>query len=147
MKLNFSLCIEVGEAFDISWCPKGGDDSAVGEGMGLDENKDGKLGLLAGVFMDGSVSIFSVPDPEVIRKDRSIPEDQTFSSTLEFLTLFDARFLTIPCSPPLVRAEPILRLVVNSTNCLAFDWGSHEMIAAGCEDGAVSFAAFDGAAS
>lgn len=77
MGLVMGLCIdELGDALEIKWCPKGGEDEGQsGEQMDVDQDgqtgesvgpaaREGRLGLLAGAFSDGSVAVFDVPAPQ-----------------------------------------------------------------------------------
>ncbi|KAM0751248.1 WD40 repeat-like protein [Meredithblackwellia eburnea MCA 4105] len=59
-KLEYLLALDVGEALDLKWCPRGG---GLEEGSG----KAG-LGIVAGVMTDGSISLFRVPGAEEVRK-------------------------------------------------------------------------------
>lgn len=69
MRFELGLCIDLGDAMELKWCPKGGETSD--EPMELDGDHDDigaageedHLGLLAGVFSDGSLAIFDVPRP------------------------------------------------------------------------------------
>lgn len=36
-----------------------------------------KLGILAGIFGDGTASIYTVPDPEAVRSGSNVAHDQT----------------------------------------------------------------------
>lgn len=61
LTFELGLCIKIGEASDLQWCPKGGEIDA--NGMESDP-VDNRLGLLAGSFTDGSISILLVPHPD-----------------------------------------------------------------------------------
>lgn len=69
MTFELGLCVGVGEAWSVQWCPKGGADSADGMDVDSDDN-DAKLGIIAGAFTDGSISLFAVPDPVALRAQR-----------------------------------------------------------------------------
>lgn len=63
MRLEFAMCIDVGEAWEIKWCPKGGE--TADDAVGVVEGE--RLGLLAGAFADGGVSLFMVPHPDAVQ--------------------------------------------------------------------------------
>lgn len=69
---EMNICVDSGTAFKLAWCPGGHDFRDGG----------GRLGLLAGVFEDGSVSIFSVPSRDLIPAQQgNTPADgKSFSS-------------------------------------------------------------------
>jgi len=51
MLREFSLCHHSGEAIELAWCPRGGEPSPEAV----------NLGILAGAFSDGSISLFEIP--------------------------------------------------------------------------------------
>jgi transcription factor C subunit 6 len=61
LTFKLGLCITIGEAFDLQWCPKGGE---IDPDKMESDDTDQQLGLLAGTFTDGSISIFLVPNPQ-----------------------------------------------------------------------------------
>lgn len=70
MTFELGLCVGVGEAWDLQWCPEGGADYA--DDMEVDNDKvDTKLGIIAGAFTDSSISLFAVPDPAALRAQRN----------------------------------------------------------------------------
>lgn len=79
MKFELGLCIDIGEALDLKWCPKGGDQ--------VIDKAETSLGVLAGVFTDGSVSLFLVPDPRIVRKKEKCAEDTKLYSEFPLLSL------------------------------------------------------------
>ncbi|EST08345.1 WD40-repeat-containing domain protein [Kalmanozyma brasiliensis GHG001] len=96
-KLEMIVCHEAGAAFKLAWCPAGHDYAA-------DESR--RLGILAGCFADGSVSIFSVPHPDVAR---SLTKDE----------------------PIHIRLEPILRLEHPTQAATSLAWAGGEQLAFG----------------
>ncbi|KAG6878987.1 hypothetical protein C0992_006045 [Termitomyces sp. T32_za158] len=57
MKCEMVLCVEGGPAHELKWCPlPSHDDFSV-------NRRPRKLGLLSGIFEDGSLSIYVVPYP------------------------------------------------------------------------------------
>ncbi|KAF7986658.1 hypothetical protein HWV62_26496 [Athelia sp. TMB] len=59
MQCALVLCIDVGPAYELKWCPLPSHDK-------LGEPGPRKLGLVAGTFEDGSLSIYAVPHPASI---------------------------------------------------------------------------------
>ncbi|TDL27316.1 hypothetical protein BD410DRAFT_818788 [Rickenella mellea] len=53
------LCIDSGPAYELKWCPLPTNDS-----WSDPHSIPRKLGILAGAFEDGSMSIYAVPDPQ-----------------------------------------------------------------------------------
>lgn len=121
MMLEMSLCVTIGDALDIQWCPRGGDDPTT---------SGANLGLLAGTFTDGSLSLFVVPDPLKFES-----EEISAPGCLHRSWHFDRRVLTLTDSILLVRSEATLRLVLDNTSMTCFTWISYEMIIAGCTNG------------
>lgn len=89
--LEMVVCVDVGSAWELSWCPVGQDyrskvsdqdclkpapNSASTEEVhtpqvpGTGGTGIRRLGILAGTFMDGSVSLFSIPHPDDVRASR-----------------------------------------------------------------------------
>lgn len=78
IKMVMGLCVEEGDAWEVKWCPRGGNGE---EGMHADgEEGAARLGILAGAFADGSVSLFAVPDPVKAREEKGVEEDQVLYS-------------------------------------------------------------------
>lgn len=67
MEMVMLLCVEIGEAMSVQWCPKGGNDWCP---------PGNKLGILAGVFTDGTVSLFAIPEPDIVREAEQVPENE-----------------------------------------------------------------------
>lgn len=63
MKFELGLCISIGDAFSLKWCPKGGEVDGEAE---VEEEKLERLGILGGTFTDGSISLFMVPHPRSV---------------------------------------------------------------------------------
>ncbi|KAG1734326.1 hypothetical protein EDB19DRAFT_1896481 [Suillus lakei] len=113
MKCEMVLCLESGPAFEIKWCPLPSHDQWNEVHMGEHPRK---LGLLAGTFEDGSLSIYVVPDPEDARSENDDPMRPTF--------------VHLP--------EPLLRIELEETSCWSLDWANSETIAVGCTNGYVA---------
>ncbi|KAH9079690.1 hypothetical protein EDB83DRAFT_2514204 [Lactarius deliciosus] len=110
MRCEMVLCIDSGPAFELKWCPLPSHDPLSGPSP----NSPRKLGLLAGVFEDGSLSVFVVPYPPDLAPAQA--------ST-------DPIFLKVP--------EPILRIEHDEAAFCTLDWGNSELIAAGLANGAI----------
>ncbi|KAF9462752.1 hypothetical protein BDZ94DRAFT_707255 [Collybia nuda] len=110
IKCEMVLCIEGGPAHELKWCPLPAHD------IRSDSKRPRKLGLIAGTFEDGSLSIYAVPDPADI-----IPENH---HSLE---------------PVCVKLpEPLLRIELEETSCWTFDWANSELIAIGTTNGIIA---------
>ncbi|KAF8495375.1 hypothetical protein JB92DRAFT_2993071 [Gautieria morchelliformis] len=112
MKCELIICIDCGPAHDLKWCPLPSHDKRSSSGSSLPSSLPGKLGLLGGAFEDGSVSLYTVPDPD----------DLLFSDK----------------SPHHVRLSPSLRIELEDTMCWSMDWANSEVIAVGCTNGSVA---------
>ncbi|KZV71848.1 hypothetical protein PENSPDRAFT_650271 [Peniophora sp. CONT] len=109
LRCQLVLCIDTGSALDLKWCPLPSHDAS-----GTSTTSLKRLGLLAGTFEDGSVSIWSIPHPnDVQREDHGKPA---------YVHL----------------GEPAIRLEIEGTSCWSLDWGNSEVIAVGCTNGAVA---------
>ncbi|THH16490.1 hypothetical protein EW146_g4149 [Bondarzewia mesenterica] len=110
MKCEMVLCIDSGPAYELKWCPLPSHDP-------LSEPKSSpktrKLGLLAGTFEDGSVSVYAVPYPPDLQQDPSVP-------------LF------------VKPSESLLRIELEEASCWTIEWANSEVIAMGCTNGAIA---------
>ncbi|KAG2150679.1 uncharacterized protein EDB93DRAFT_1083923 [Suillus bovinus] len=113
MKCEMVICLESGPAFEIKWCPLPSHDQVSQWNEVHMEEHPRKLGLLAGTFEDGSLSIYVVPDPEDVRSKDDDP--------------------TRPTSVHL--PEPLIRIELEETCCWSLDWANSETIAVGCTNG------------
>lgn len=113
IKCEMVICLESGPAFEIKWCPLPSHDQWDEVHM---EEHPRKLGLLAGTFEDGSLSVYVVPDPEDVRNKDDDPMRPTF--------------VHLP--------EPLLRIELEDTSCWSLDWANSETIAVGCTNGYVA---------
>lgn len=113
IKCEMVVCLESGPAFEIKWCPLPSHDQWNKVHM---REHPRKLGLLAGTFDDGSLSIYVVPDPEDVRNKDDHPMRPTF--------------VHLP--------EPLLRIELEETSCWSLDWANSETIAVGCTNGCVA---------
>ncbi|KDQ50099.1 hypothetical protein JAAARDRAFT_142476 [Jaapia argillacea MUCL 33604] len=114
VKCEMVLCVDCGPGYEVKWCPLPSHDLVI------DENPR-KLGLLAGTFGDGSLSIFVVPDPEDLQSHNT---DNTHPI-----------YVRVP--------EPLIRIELEDSACLTFDWANSEVIAVGTSNGIFSIAVYD----
>lgn len=124
------ICIDVGEAWDLKWCPLGGAEKGKDE-MEVEEEEGERLGVLAGAFTDGSISFFVVPHPQAIRAEQETEEDDTAFSESNYWGGKRGVLMLVG----IVHLQPVLRLALENTSFLSFDWNSHESIVAGCSNG------------
>ncbi|KAF9313856.1 hypothetical protein BGZ91_006148, partial [Linnemannia elongata] len=114
-----SLCIlhSYGAVLDLKWCPTGGFMGASSSNGDLT-----RLGILAAVFSDGTIRIFSVPEPKSLQAHLGIgtPED---SSPEPIYIEFPEPFATI-------RMGDICFMCIN--------WGTSERLAAGLTNGTIA---------
>lgn len=87
-RLEMVVCHEIGTAYKLAWCPIGYDYGQGGkEGEAKDATAPRRLGLLAGCFADGTLSVFSIPHPEsVSRGGKSSSHDPVYVQLEPFLT-------------------------------------------------------------
>ncbi|GAA5845524.1 hypothetical protein JCM9279_003061 [Rhodotorula babjevae] len=140
MRLELALCVEgLGKCKEAVWCPRGGraaraaaqDGEGKGKGperedaMDIDDEagaaegavgEQGNVGIVAGVFGDGSIAVLAVPDPVRARAKLGVDEDEV----------------------AYVKATPLLRLRLPDTSIYALAWGGHEILAAGCLNGYIA---------
>ncbi|KAG8743752.1 hypothetical protein FRC10_011472 [Ceratobasidium sp. 414] len=100
------VCLDVPPARMLKWCPLPTDDAD-------EPGKDGeqrKLGILAGVFGDGSITLYAIPEPGNFGTEPAFIQPPR---ALVRITLPDARF-----------------------TCL--DWANSEVLAFGCSNGHIA---------
>ncbi|KAI0747289.1 hypothetical protein BC629DRAFT_1299009 [Irpex lacteus] len=113
VKCVLVLCVDVGPAHEIRWCPLPSHDPL--KGSSNSQTSPRRLGLLAGTFEDGSVSIFAVPYP---------PDVASSDST---------------DGPIYVKiVEPLVKFELEDTAAWCLDWANSEVIAVGCSNGYVA---------
>lgn len=103
-RLQMVICHEAGSAFKLAWCPIGHD---YDDGSG-DAERPRRLGLLAGCFADGSLSVFSVPHPELVLQNRGSASD-----------------------PFYIHLKPILKLSHPLQSATSLSWAGGELLAFG----------------
>ncbi|KAH7924733.1 hypothetical protein BV22DRAFT_1195685 [Leucogyrophana mollusca] len=113
MTCEMVLCLDGGPAHEVKWCPLPAHDERRQSKSGPEPRK---LGLLAGTFEDGSLSIYAVPDPVDVT-----PRSQESSLPV---------YVRLP--------EPLLRIELEETSCWTLDWANSEVIAVGCTNGYIA---------
>ncbi|KAI0345393.1 hypothetical protein BDW22DRAFT_1354319 [Trametopsis cervina] len=111
MSCDMVLCIDIGPAHELKWCPLPSGDSLKDS----DNASTRRLGLLAGAFEDGSVSIFAVPFPSDLQRESADAE-----------------------APIYIKAKPVARFELEETACWCLDWANSEVIAVGCSNGYIA---------
>ncbi|KIR62394.1 hypothetical protein I314_03334 [Cryptococcus bacillisporus CA1873] len=115
MACELVLCIQGGNAMQIRWMPLGvWDEFDVGK-MGEEEMEIPKLGIIAAVQLDGSVSFYPVPHPKFLVSEQSVVGQPVY----------------------LHLQKPLLRLTIPDANCTTFDWLSGSRLAVGLDTGHV----------
>ncbi|KAJ1599821.1 hypothetical protein NDA14_003063 [Ustilago hordei] len=117
-KLEMVVCHEMGAAYKVAFCPIGHDYSAHGvEEQGM-QGRLRRLGLLAGCFADGSLSIFSIPNPDSIRAAQTKSKAKASADT-----------------PLYIRLDPILTLEHLHQSATSLSWAGGELLAFGGSQG------------
>ncbi|EPQ27189.1 uncharacterized protein PFL1_05112 [Pseudozyma flocculosa PF-1] len=134
--LEMSLCVDSGSAFQLAWCPAGHDyREAASTASGADEVEDGgadeptairRLGLLAGVFEDGTASIFAPPHPDDVRWCHRPQQGSKGKARAD-----EGASMSI-------KLDPVVRLELKSTAVTALDWAGGERLAVGCANGYIA---------
>ncbi|KAK3810381.1 MAG: hypothetical protein J3Q66DRAFT_66054 [Benniella sp.] len=116
---SLDLCIlhSYGAVFDLKWCPTGGYMEAGGAPGDL-----ARLGILAGAFSDGSIRVFSIPDPDSLRKH--IKKVDPMKATQETIYL--------------LFSDPYASIRLGDVNFMSINWGTSERLAAGVTNGTVA---------
>ncbi|KAL9936715.1 hypothetical protein V8E36_004783 [Tilletia maclaganii] len=112
--LDMLIHHEYGTAFALEWCPNGHDYRSKGPSQPGQPAR--RLGLLAGVFHDGTVRVFAVPHPDDVRLQSGQGPNDICRIKLDAALTLD-----------LYGAVP---------SCLT--WAGGEMLAAGCHNGHVA---------
>ncbi|KAF9218317.1 hypothetical protein BS17DRAFT_791722 [Gyrodon lividus] len=113
IRCEMVLCLEGGPAQEIKWCPLPAHDRWGGV-TPIDSPR--KLGILAGTFEDGSLSVYAIPDPEDVKPPKH-------DSTLPIFVKL---------------SEPALRIELEGTSCWSLDWANSEVIAVGLTNGCIA---------
>ncbi|KAG5644404.1 hypothetical protein DXG03_008571 [Asterophora parasitica] len=110
MKCEMVLCVEGGPAHELKWCPLPANDDAKAS------IRPRKLGLLGGVFEDGTWSAYAVPHPADVKTSDHDPSQPIYGLFLLFATVIE----------------------LEETNCWTFDWGNSELLAIGTTNGIIA---------
>ncbi|KAG0281143.1 hypothetical protein BGZ95_006442 [Linnemannia exigua] len=114
-----ALCIlhSYGAVFDLKWCPTGGHMDAGSSNGDLT-----RLGILAATFSDGTIRIFSVPEPKSLRAHLGIvtPEGSTPEPV----------YIEYP--------EPYATIRMGDICFMCINWGTSERLAAGLTNGTIA---------
>lgn len=120
------ICTKFGKAIELKWFP-GGHDYLSGpqhsSSSNLNNSKTSlrRLGILAGVFLDGTVRLFSVPHPhDVDASSNSGAEDLEEEQGLK--------------APIYLNLDPVLTLAIPNKVATSLSWGG-ERLAVGYSDG------------
>ncbi|THH29848.1 hypothetical protein EUX98_g4355 [Antrodiella citrinella] len=114
VRCEMVLCVESGGARELKWCPLPSHDSYQPNASG---SNPCKLGIIAGTFEDGSISLYAVPDPANIRARAQ----NSANAGPIFVKL----------------SNPLLRLELEDTTLWCLDWANSDIIAAGCANGSI----------
>lgn len=119
-KLKMVVCHEAGAAYKLAFCPVGHDYVARGgeEEEGGKEGRCRRLGLLAGCFADGSLSIFSIPHPDSVRSSQTKSKAKASAD-----------------APIYIQLDPILRLEHPQQSASSLSWAGGELLAFGGSQG------------
>jgi len=115
MKLEMGLLVaDSGEVIEISWRPR---TPKKPDGQpAIKKTKDRNLGILGAIFSDGSFYLFQVPDPEILREQNGMSDDEVVY----------------------IHSRPLVTLKTQDSKCLSFDWASEGLVAVGCSNGWVA---------
>ncbi|KAI0277541.1 hypothetical protein BGY98DRAFT_979460 [Russula aff. rugulosa BPL654] len=93
MRCEMVLCIDSGPALELKWCPLPSHDPLSGSPPASPR----KLGLLAGIFEDGSMSVYVVPYPPDLASTERSPSMTPIYVRLPPFLRFEAAFCTLDC--------------------------------------------------
>ncbi|KAG8947219.1 hypothetical protein FRC04_010942 [Tulasnella sp. 424] len=114
------LCVDSGPALCLKWCPLPSNDPEKEEAPSSTQLR--KLGILAGVFADGSLQFFAVPYPEDTQKNRTHAAAGSSAGSL----------------PVFVRLnKPLLKIDLEESPIWSFDWANGDMVTVGTTSGTV----------
>ncbi|CAL1705390.1 unnamed protein product [Somion occarium] len=113
MQCEMIVCIEAGSAFELKWCPLPSHDNLSAPFDPASPLR--KLGILAGAFEDGSISLYAISDPTDLANRTGASNDAL---------------------PVFVRlSEPLLRLEMEDTTPSCLDWANSDVLGVGCSNG------------
>ncbi|KAG0088312.1 hypothetical protein BGZ92_006314 [Podila epicladia] len=115
-EIYMSLCIlhNYGAVLDMKWCPNGNLMEA-----GTEPGSLARLGILAATFSDGTIRIFSIPEPKSLQDHLDI--DASSKETI---------YIQFP--------EAYVTLRLGEVCFMSINWGTPERLVAGCTNGTVA---------
>ncbi|KAI0929118.1 hypothetical protein AcW1_006148 [Taiwanofungus camphoratus] len=119
MACEMVLCIDSGAAFELKWCPLPSNDTHQDPTSPSTPSARRKLGILAGTFEDGSLSLYAVPDPASVVVANDGRDEASHPIFVKLL-------------------KPLIRIELEETSCWALDWANSEVIAVGCTNGSIA---------
>ncbi|KAL1707141.1 hypothetical protein EV121DRAFT_199826 [Schizophyllum commune] len=114
MKCEMVLCVNSGPAHELEWCPLPTHDS-ISDSMD-NSSTPRKLGILAGVFEDGSVSFYVVPEPQDVKPEGHNDDEPVF--------------VELP--------EPVIRIELEEAAITSIDWANSDCLAVGTAHGTIA---------
>ncbi|KAG8886435.1 hypothetical protein FRB98_001296 [Tulasnella sp. 332] len=127
MRCEMVLCVDCGPAQSLKWCPLPSHDAdASSTNAEAFSRPPRKLGILGGVFADGSITFWAVPDPE----DLHHLVQKSSASEQEYRDGYDAIKVGLK--------KPLLRIEMDDVPFWSLDWANSEMIAAATTNGIIS---------
>ncbi|ORY04349.1 WD40 repeat-like protein [Basidiobolus meristosporus CBS 931.73] len=105
-----------GCVWDLKWCPYGAYDTSK-EWNGEDEIP--KIGIIAACFGDGTLKIFSVPNPDVLRKKLE-KQGHSYAPNKTIYVQLD---------------EVLFEAQLPDTSLWNLSWGGHKWLSTGCTNG------------
>ncbi|WVO12490.1 hypothetical protein L204_100090 [Cryptococcus depauperatus] len=114
MRCEIVLCVQGGCAMQVKWMPLGTYDDydilTIGQDIAIP-----KLGILAAIGLDGSISFYSVPHPKFLQASNNTHEPIYLKTH-----------------------EPLFQITVPDSACMCFDWITGTHIAVGLDNGHVA---------
>ncbi|KAG0019666.1 hypothetical protein BGZ81_009635 [Podila clonocystis] len=115
-EVYMSLCIlhSYGAVLDMKWCPNGNLMEA-----GTEPGSLMRLGILAATFSDGTIRIFSIPEPKSLQTHLDIDSNSKETIYIQF-------------------PEPYVTLRLGEVCFMSINWGTPQRLVAGCTNGTVA---------
>ncbi|KAF9390209.1 hypothetical protein CPC16_005255 [Podila verticillata] len=111
-----ALCIlhSYGAVLDMKWCPSGNLMEA-----GTEPGSLVRLGILAATFSDGTIRIFSIPEPKSLKAHLGLNARSKETIYIQF-------------------PEPYVTLRLGEVCFMSINWGTPQRLVAGCTNGTVA---------
>lgn len=152
MRCEMIVCIEAGSALELKWCPLPSHDNlSVRVPPGLfyigflhnvmqapfdPASPLRKIGVIAGTFEDGSVSLYAVPDPvDLANRTGNTGNDKPIFGGPVITSIICSGGILITYLHPVRLTEPLLRLQLEDTSAYCLDWANSDVLAVGCSNG------------